>query len=99
MVLFISLDRLEIVLPSSRVMISLGGILLLYSLERFRRWLGLSPEVFPRIFSILFSSALENYIRTTEIITTINLQYKKEICNLTRFKWLILLRFLMEYPF
>ncbi|NIP39114.1 MAG: hypothetical protein GWO07_10505 [Candidatus Dadabacteria bacterium] len=40
------------VLPSSRVIISLGGIFLLESLDRFFRSLFFNPFVLPSIFSM-----------------------------------------------
>ncbi|GIW48194.1 MAG: hypothetical protein KatS3mg078_2071 [Deltaproteobacteria bacterium] len=52
MVFFNSCDTWERVFPSSNVIISLGGILLLYSLDRFLSSLGLKPDVLPYIFSI-----------------------------------------------
>ena len=81
MLLFISFDKLESVLPSSKVMISLGGILLLYSLERFRIWLDLRPEIFPRIFSILRFLRVQSEIKIIKIITIINFKYKEESGN------------------
>lgn len=52
MFLLSSLVIADKVLPSSRVIISLGGIFLLESLDRFFRALFFNPFILPSIFSM-----------------------------------------------